>query len=80
MPTVHPIEPQSSQRTWRGLRPQPKLSHGLNTDETGIKNEEFEQEQTEKTEENGDFLSSLLPPVGSSVLPFYLCSSVSIRG
>jgi hypothetical protein len=62
--TVHQFQPQ---RTQRGLPPQPKLSHGLNTDETRIKNENIEQEQTEKTEENADSLFPLLSPVGSSV-------------
>jgi hypothetical protein len=60
--------------------PQPKLSHGWNTDETRIKNEEFEQEQAEKTEENADSLFFLFSPVGSSVFLFYLCSSVPIGG
>jgi hypothetical protein len=34
----------------RGLRPQQKLSHGSNTEETRIKDETFEHEQTEETE------------------------------
>jgi hypothetical protein len=41
-------EPQRSRRSWRGLQPQPKLGHGKNTDETRIKNERIEQEQTKK--------------------------------
>jgi hypothetical protein len=32
------------------LRPKLKPSHGSNTDETRTKDEDFEQEQTEKTE------------------------------
>jgi hypothetical protein len=66
---VEPVPKEGQPRmTHRGFRPQPKLSHGSNTDETRIKNEKIEQEQTEKTEENAESLFPLLSPVGSSVL------------
>jgi hypothetical protein len=55
------------QRALRGRRPQPKLSHGSNTDETRIKDENVEQEQTEKTEGNAESLFPVLSPVSSSV-------------
>jgi hypothetical protein len=51
---------------WRGTLPKPKPSNGSNTDETRIRNEKFEQEQTEKTEENADSLFPLSSPVKKS--------------
>jgi hypothetical protein len=66
-------------RTWRGLRPQATQSHGSNTDETRMKDEEFEQEQTEKTEENADSLFPLLSPVRWSVILFYGVDTADIN-
>jgi hypothetical protein len=42
------IKNRSKLKTWRGVRPQPKLSHGSNAGETWIKNEKIQQKQPEK--------------------------------
>src|SRR5260370_27878154 len=42
-------------------------SNGSNTDETRIRDENLEQEQTEKTEENAGPLFSLFAPVNSFI-------------
>ena len=57
-----------------------RLSHGSDTDETRIKDENLEQEKTERTEENADSLFPLLSPVSSSVFLFicvHPCLSVA---
>jgi hypothetical protein len=46
--TNHATETAEPRMHPRGTRSQPILSHGSNTDESRTKDEEFEQEQTEK--------------------------------
>jgi hypothetical protein len=57
----------AGQLSWHTFgRNQGRHSHGSNTDETRIQNDNLKQEQTEKTETNPQSLFSPLSPVKSS--------------